>query len=146
MLGALLPGQFFSRKACAITAFDAMRIENLITHHYHGSVISHQAVFDTQIDDGLFQVGIFTEVDGEGFDRFTPLVEPISIDEAFMDLTGIAPDLEQAVEHARRIKDRIKCELGLTASVGISASKFASVRSSIAAMCPSYAARPAYWT
>ena len=34
-----------------------MRIEDFITHHYHSSVISYQTVLDTQIDDGLFQVG-----------------------------------------------------------------------------------------
>lgn len=56
--------------------------------------------------------------------RYTPLIEPLSLDEAFLDvrasvrLFGSVPDI------ARRIKEEIRCELGLTASVGIAPVKF----------------------
>src|SRR5262245_8217921 len=54
----------------------------------------------------------------------TPLVEPLSIDEAFLDLTGIAATLEQGREIARALKERIRREERLTASVGVAANKF----------------------
>jgi nucleotidyltransferase/DNA polymerase involved in DNA repair len=58
------------------------------------------------------------------FDDFTPLVEPVSIDEAFLDLTGIAADLEAARQHAHEIKHRIRTEQQLTASIGVAPNKF----------------------
>src|SRR6185295_10834320 len=53
------------------------------------------------------------------FDTFSPLVEPLSIDEAFLDLTGIARDLDAGGGEARRLKGRIQAEERLTASVGV---------------------------
>lgn len=60
----------------------------------------------------------------EIFDRFTPLVEPLSVDEAFLDVTGSARLLGDAVTIATSIRERIHGELGLTASVGVSFNKF----------------------
>ncbi len=57
-------------------------------------------------------------------DDFTPVVEPLSIDEAFLDLTGIASTLERAAEIARYLKQRIAREQLLTASVGVAPNKF----------------------
>ena len=56
--------------------------------------------------------------------EYSPTVEPLSIDEAFIDLTGISLDFTAAVEKAREIKRRIRAELKLTGSVGIAANKF----------------------
>jgi DNA polymerase-4 len=57
-------------------------------------------------------------------ERFTGLIEPVSLDEAYLDvtepLTGAAP----AVEVARAIKTAIRTETGLTASAGVSFNKF----------------------
>jgi len=58
------------------------------------------------------------------FDDFTPLVEPVSIDEAFLDLTGIAQHLESARQQAEEIKRRIRREHGITASIGVAPNKF----------------------
>jgi DNA polymerase IV len=58
------------------------------------------------------------------FDRFTPRVEPVSIDEAFLDLTGAVADLQAGVVAARRLKDEIHAEQRLSASVGIAETKF----------------------
>ena len=55
--------------------------------------------------------------------RFTPLVEPISIDEAFLDVTASRALFGDGPTIARRIKDTIREELRLTASVGVAATK-----------------------
>jgi DNA polymerase-4 len=57
-------------------------------------------------------------------DDFSPVIEPVSIDEAFLDLTGTEWLQGPAEEVARRIKDRIKVELRLTASAGVAPNKF----------------------
>ncbi len=57
-------------------------------------------------------------------DDATPLVEPLSIDEAFLDLTGVAPDLEGGRRIAMQLKQRIRAEERLTASVGVAPNKF----------------------
>ena len=53
-----------------------------------------------------------------------PVVQPISIDEAFLDLTGVVSDLECGREFASRIKARIRKQEQLTASVGVAPNKF----------------------
>jgi DNA polymerase-4 len=54
----------------------------------------------------------------------TPLVEPISLDEAFLDVTGSQTLFGDAVQIARGLKGRIRDELQLTGSVGIAVNKF----------------------
>ncbi len=54
----------------------------------------------------------------------SPLVEPLSIDEAFLDLTGISATLEAGRRVAQGLKDRIRAEERLTASVGVAPNKF----------------------
>jgi DNA polymerase-4 len=58
------------------------------------------------------------------FEEVAPKVEPLSIDEAFLDLTGTERLLGPAVEVARGIKRRVREEVGITASVGIAPNKF----------------------
>ncbi|MEO8463107.1 MAG: DNA polymerase IV [Chloroflexota bacterium] len=55
--------------------------------------------------------------------RFTPLVEPVSIDEAFLDVTASRALFGEGAQIARLIKDAIRAELRLTASVGVAATK-----------------------
>ena len=57
-------------------------------------------------------------------DEFSPAVEPLSIDEAFVDLTGSERLLGDAESVARRIKERIRNDLKLTASIGLAPNKF----------------------
>ncbi len=55
---------------------------------------------------------------------FTPLVEPLSLDEAFLDLTGSERIFGPVEAIGRRILERIAGEVGLSASVGIAPNKF----------------------
>ena len=60
----------------------------------------------------------------EIFKRYTPLVEPLSLDEAFLDVTGCERLHGDALNIGREIKAAILKEVGLVASVGVAPSKF----------------------
>jgi len=58
------------------------------------------------------------------FEKFTPIVEPCSVDEAFMDITGAWRHHGGPVELVMAMKEEIARELHLTCSVGIAPSKY----------------------
>ena len=58
------------------------------------------------------------------FYEYTDLVEPLSLDEAYLDVTENKKGIESANDIAREIRQRIFEETGLTASAGISVNKF----------------------
>jgi len=60
----------------------------------------------------------------EIFRRYTDLIEPLSLDEAFLDVSTDKQGIGSAIEIAKRIKQAIKDELQLTASAGVSVNKF----------------------
>ena len=60
----------------------------------------------------------------EIFHRYTPLVEPLSLDEAFLDVTGCQALFGSAIEIGQQIQQAILGELGLNASVGVAPNKF----------------------
>ncbi|MFZ5706609.1 MAG: DNA polymerase IV [Pseudomonadota bacterium] len=60
----------------------------------------------------------------EIFAEFTDLIEPLSLDEAYLDVTSNHQGAATATEVARMIRARIKAETGLTASAGVSYNKF----------------------
>jgi DNA polymerase-4 len=60
----------------------------------------------------------------EVFHRFTPLVEPLSMDEAFLDVSACERLHGSAPSIGRRIKEAIRTELNLVASVGAAPNKF----------------------
>jgi DNA polymerase-4 len=78
--------------------------------------------------------GVFLPVDGRRYQqasrdvmavlrRFTPQVEPISIDEAFLDVTGSRELFGEGEAIARLIKAAVREEVGLTISVGVATTK-----------------------
>jgi DNA polymerase-4 len=78
--------------------------------------------------------GVYLPVDGRRYQaasrdvmailrRFTPQVQPISIDEAFLDVTGSRALFGDGETIARAIKAAVRDEVGLTASVGVAATK-----------------------
>ncbi|MDB5015238.1 MAG: polymerase [Mucilaginibacter sp.] len=60
----------------------------------------------------------------EIFSRYTDLIEPLSLDEAYLDVTNDKLNIGSAIEIAKQIKQAIKDELQLTASAGVSINKF----------------------
>ena len=58
------------------------------------------------------------------FFRLTPLVEPMSIDEAYLDVSALCPTLEDALATAEKLQQTILDKTGLTASAGVSFNKF----------------------
>ncbi len=79
--------------------------------------------------DGIFlqgRHGRYSEVSREVMavlESITPLVEPVSIDEAFLDVSGALLRLGSPVEIAQLIRERIRAEVGVPASVGVAGSK-----------------------
>ena len=77
------------------------------------------------------------------FHNVSPMVEPLSIDEAFLEMSGEVSDFEDAVRAASALKRRIHEEEGLTASVGIAPNKFlAKIASDMRKPNGVYAIRP----
>src|SRR5271165_6813664 len=60
----------------------------------------------------------------EFFKRHTDLIEPLSLDEAYLDVTENKTDLPTATLVARTIREQIRQELSLTASAGVAPNKF----------------------
>ncbi|MGD9234297.1 MAG: DNA polymerase IV [Desulfobacterales bacterium] len=80
--------------------------------------------------DGIFlpvRMSRYQEISQQVFKifyRFTPLVEPLSIDEAFLDVTGSIRLFGQPEDIAKKIKQIVLTETGLTVSAGVAPSKF----------------------
>ena len=73
------------------------------------------------------RIGHYAEISRqihEIFERFTPLMEPLALDEAFLDVRGSVGLFGPPLEIARQIKATIRKELRLVASVGVAPNKF----------------------
>lgn len=69
----------------------------------------------------------YAQVSGEIrniLEQYSPVIEPLSLDEAFLDVTGMELLYPSPTDIAREIKQRIKKEVGLTASAGVAPNKF----------------------
>ncbi len=69
----------------------------------------------------------------EIFDRYTPLVEPLALDEAFLDVSGATRLFGDGTLIASRIRDDVHIELDLGCSVGVAPNKFLAKLASVAA-------------
>jgi len=80
----------------------------------HGVFLPVRMSRYAELSDRVFEI----------FHRFTPLVEPLSIDEAFLDVTGCTRLFGSPAEIAKKIKEAVRKETGLTVSAGVAPSKF----------------------
>jgi DNA polymerase-4 len=80
----------------------------------HAVFIAPNMVRYTQVSEQVMEI----------FEDVTPYVEPISLDEAFLDVTGARRLLGSGQEIADQIRKRVEKELGITCSVGIAHNKF----------------------
>ena len=101
---------------------------------YEARVFGVRSAMPLRTAGALCPQAVFLPVDGRKYQRvsrdvmtilrqFTPLVEPISIDEAFLDVHGSEALFGDGPAIARRIKDAVRAEVGLTASVGVATTK-----------------------
>ena len=58
------------------------------------------------------------------FAEYTPIIEPLSLDEAYLDVTENIQGIASATEIADQIRAKIRAETQLTASAGVSYNKF----------------------
>ena len=101
---------------------------------YEARVFGVRSAMPLRTAAALCPDGVFLPVDGRRYaaasrevmrilGRFSPLVEQISIDEAFLDLTGTEALLGTGEDAARNIKQDVRDEVGLTVSVGVAANR-----------------------
>ncbi len=103
-----------SYEARAYGVHSAMPMAQALRRCPHAIVVPPHSRRYEEISDRVFAI----------FRRFTPLVEGLSVDEAFLDVTksrGLFGDGETI---ARRIREAVREETGLTASAGVAPSKF----------------------
>ena len=104
------------------------------TASYEARVFGVHSAMPLRTAGRLCPQGIFLPVDGRKYAkvskevlailrRFTPLVEPISIDEAFMDVTGSRKLFGDGETIGRAVKAAVHDEVGLTISVGVARTK-----------------------
>jgi DNA polymerase-4 len=101
---------------------------------YEARAFGIHSAMPLQTAGRLCPQGVFLPVDGakylsvsrdvmEILRRYTPLVEPISIDEAFLDVTGSRALFGDGESIGRRIREDVRTELDLTISVGVATTK-----------------------
>jgi DNA polymerase-4 len=107
----------------------------LSTASYEARKFGCRSAMPTAVAKRLCPEAILVKVPGERIremsgrlfdilDRVSPLVQPLSCDEAFVDATGSQRLLGPPEKIARLIKQQVKDELDLTASVGVAPNKF----------------------
>lgn len=109
--GVVAASSYEARKYGIYSAMSARRAKQLCPHAvFIRPRIDHYAAVSQQIRQIL--------------EEFTPLIEPLSLDEAFLDITGSESLLGSAVEIGHQIRMRVQKRLHLTASIGVAPNKF----------------------
>ncbi|MEX2546793.1 MAG: DNA polymerase IV [Chloroflexota bacterium] len=104
------------------------------TASYEARVFGIRSAMPLRTAGVLCPAAIFVPVDGRKYQRvsgevmnilrrYTPQIEPLSIDEAFLDMTGTEGLFGSGEEVGRKIRQAIRDELELTASVGVAANR-----------------------
>jgi DNA polymerase-4 len=95
--------------------FSAMPMAEALRRCPHVTVVAPRMHRYAEVSAHVFEI----------FRRYTPLVQGLSLDEAFLDVTASRSLFGDGAVIARRIKDDVKRELDLTASAGVAPCKFA---------------------
>ena len=103
-----------SYEARAFGVHSAMPLRNAAHLCPHGHFLPVRMKLYLRVSDDIFEI----------FRHYSPLVEPLSVDEAFLDMTGCERLFQGPVEAARRIRAEIRATCDLTASVGVARNKF----------------------
>ncbi|KAB2898822.1 MAG: DNA polymerase IV, partial [Kofleriaceae bacterium] len=104
-----------SYEARTFGVFSAMSMAEALRRCPHAIVVRHHMDRYAEASRGFFRI----------LDDFSPEVEALSFDEAFLDLTGSERLLGAPREVGTKIKQRVRDELRLVASVGVAPHKFA---------------------
>jgi len=118
----LVVGGSARRGVVAAASYEARKygihsaMPTLTALHRYADLIIVQPRFDAykQVSRQIMQI----------FHLYSDLVEPLSLDEAFLDVSRNKVNMPSATLIAREIKEKIKAETGLTASAGVSINKF----------------------
>jgi DNA polymerase IV len=119
--GGVVLAASYEAKACGVrTAMGGAQARRLCPH---AVVVPPRMAAYSEASKAVFEV----------FDRTSPLVQALSIDEAFLDVRGLAHISGRPIEIARRLRHEVREQVGLPITVGIARTKFlAKVASAVA--------------
>ena len=109
--GVVLAASYEAKAYGVCTAMGGRRARQLCPH---AIVVSPRMSAYSQASDAVFEV----------FHDTTPVVEPLSVDEAFLDVSGLRRVSGTPVEIATRLRAQVRDRVGLPITVGIARTKF----------------------
>jgi len=109
--GVVLSANYEARKFGIRAAMPVGRAQRMAPHAIFVAPEHHRY---SQISERVMEI----------FNSFTPLVEPLSLDEAFLDVTGSRKLIGTGREIGEAIREKVREQEGITCSVGIAPSKF----------------------
>jgi DNA polymerase-4 len=109
--GVVAAANYVARKFGVHSAMPAVAAHRLCPH---GVFLRPRTEYYAEVSDQIRAI----------FEKYTPLIEPLSLDEVFLDVTGSEPLFGPAVSIGRAIKQEIRERLRLIASVGVAPNKF----------------------